>query len=98
MNLKKLLLSAGGAIDMATAHAGVENLTGEFRNGQLFLQWKESNLAADTRLSVWSSDAPITRENVTKAVKIGSMLNLHSARDWWLDIDSFIVKRSKSAK
>ena len=98
MNLKKLLLSAGGAFVMATAHAGVENLTGEFRNGQLFLQWKESNLAADTRLSVWSSDAPITRENVTKAVKIGSMLNLHSARDWWLDIDSFIVKRSKSAK
>ena len=97
MNIKKLLLSAG-AVAVLTAHAGLENLTGEFRNGQLFLQWKETELAPDTRLAVWSSDAPITKENIGKAVKVASMLNLNSACDWWLDADSFVIKRSKKAK
>ena len=97
MNLKKMLLSAG-AVAMLSAQAGLSDLTGEFRNGQLFLQWKESNLAADTRLSVWSSDKPITKDNITKAVKVASYLNLNSARDWWLDPDSFVITRSKQAK
>ena len=97
MKLKSMLLSAG-ALLVLSAHAGLENLTGQFRNGQLFLQWKESNLAPDTRLSVWSSDAPITKENLGKAVKVASMLNLQSARDWWLNADNFVIKRSKKAK
>ena len=97
MNLKKMLLSAG-AVAMLSAQAGLSDLAGEFRNGQLFLQWKESKLAKDTRLSVWSSDKPITKENISGAVKVASMLNLNSARDWWLDPDSFLVKRSKQAK
>lgn len=97
MKLKSMLLSAG-ALLVLSAHAGLENLTGQFCNGQLFLQWKESNLAPDTRLSVWSSDAPITKENLGKAVKVASMLNLQSARDWWLNADNFVIKRSKKAK
>ena len=97
MNVKKLLLSAG-AIAMLSVQAGLSDLAGEFRDGQCFLQWKESGLAADTRLSVWSSDKPITKENISKAVKVASYLNLNSARDWWLNPDSFVIGRSKKAK
>lgn len=96
--LKKLLLLSVGAALTLTAQADLSELKGEFRNGQLFLQWKEANLAKDTRLSVWSSDKPITANNISKAVKIADMLNLNSARDWWLDPDSFVIKRSKKAK
>jgi hypothetical protein len=95
--MKKLLWSIGMAAAL-TASAGVDGLNGAFRNGQLFLQWNESNLAPDTRLSVWSSDKPITKENVSSAVKAASLINVNSARDWWLDPDSFVIKRGKKAK
>ena len=95
--MKKLLWMIG-MVSAVTLSAGVENLTGVFRNGQLFLQWKESGLASDTRLSVWKSESPITKENVSKAVKVASLLNVNSARDWWLDPDSFVIARSKKAK
>ena len=78
--------------------AGVDDLQGEFRNGQLFLRWKENDLPASSRLSVWSSPSPITRENLSGARKIAGMLNVNSARDWHLDIDSFVVNRSKKLK
>ena len=98
MSLKKtlLFLSVLGAV--FAVQAGLSDLKGTFRNGQLFLQWNEEGLAPDTRLSVWSSDKPITKENISGAVKVAGMLNLNSARDWWLDPDSFVIKRSKKAK
>ena len=71
--LKKLLLLSVGAALTLTAQADLSELKGEFRNGQLFLQWKEANLAKDTRLSVWSSDKPITAKNISKAVKIADI-------------------------
>lgn len=95
--MKKLLLSLG-MVSALSLCAGVGELNGVFRNGQVFLQWKESNLAKDTRLSVWKSDKPITRENVSKAVRVASLLNVNSSRDWWLDPDSFVIKRSRKAK
>lgn len=94
----KKILPGVAAMLMLQAFAGVSNLTGEFRNGQLFLQWQESDLPADARLSVWSSDKPITAENIGKADKTASLLNPRSARDWWLDPASFVIKRSKKAK
>ena len=95
--MKKLFLAAAMAAAAAVS-AGVDGLNGAFRNGQLFLQWNESGLAPDTRLTVWSSEKPITRENVSGAVKAASYINVNSARDWWLDPDSFLVSRSKKAK
>ena len=65
--LKKLLLLSVGAALTLTAQADLSELKGEFRNGQLFLQWKEANLAKDTRLSVWSSDKPITAKNINNS-------------------------------
>ena len=95
--MKKLLsiLMLGTAIVLS---AGISDLKGEYRNGQVFLRWQESELNPNTRLTVWSSSEPITAENVTKATEIASYLNLNSAVDWWLDADSFFTKRSKKAK
>ncbi|MBR7131862.1 MAG: prolyl oligopeptidase family serine peptidase [Lentisphaeria bacterium] len=95
--LKKSLLSGVMAVAVS-ASAGVSSLNGEFRNGQLFLRWSESDLAPDTRLSVWSSAEPISGKNLKSAKKIAKMLNINSARDWHLDIDSFVVKRSRKLK
>ena len=68
-------------------------LAAEYRDGQVFLQWQEKNIPADGRLSVWSSDTPGERGE-----KIAALLNPRSARDWWLDIDSFIVPRTSKQK
>lgn len=95
--MKRFFLGVGAAMTLH-AFAGLSGLTGEYRNGQVFLQWQESGLPADARLSVWSSSAPIDSGNITKAVKVASMLNPGSANDWWLDSDSFVIKRSKKAK
>ncbi len=95
--MKKLLslLMAGSAIALC---AGISDLEGEYRNGQVFLRWKEDGLDPKTRLCVWSSDAPITEANVAKATRIAAHLNLNSAVDWWLDPYSFFTRRSKKAK
>lgn len=83
-----------------SAVSGVEvsDLRGVCRNGQVFLQWNEKDLPADARLSVWSSDKPLTKADLKNARKTASLLNPKSARDWWLDISSFLVPRSKKAK
>ncbi len=95
--MKKLFLGLS-AVMALHAFAGLSGLTGEYRNGQVFLQWQESDLPADARLSVWSSSKPITAENISQAEKTASLLNPRSARDWWLDPASFVTKRSKAAK
>ena len=75
--------------------AGISGLQGEYRNGQVFLQWQESDLPADARLSVWSSSEPITAATLGKAEKVAFMLNSRSANDWWLNPQMFHTKRSK---
>ena len=74
----------------------ISDLTAVFRDGQVFLQWKESALPADARLSVWSSPRPATAAD--RGEKIAALLNPRGARDWWLDIDSFLVPRSKKQR
>ena len=95
--MRKLLsvLMLGAALSLC---AGVSDLEGEYRNGQVFLRWQETELAPQTRLTVWSSSAPITAENLSEATKIASYLNLNSATDWWLNADSFFAKRSKPSR
>ena len=97
MKLKQILplLMLGAAMPLM---ADLSGLRGEFRDGQLFLQWEEKNLAPDTRLSVWSSAEPITEKTLDKAEKIAGMLNINSAWDWWRHSESFVIKRSKKAK
>ena len=96
--MKKLILSGILAGAAATAAAGLSDLRGEYRNGQVFLQWRETGLPADARLSVWSSAAPITAATLDRATEVASLLNVNSARDWWLDRANFVIDRSKKAK
>ena len=91
-------MAAASLMGFGVSAAEVSNLRGVCRNGQVFLQWDEKDLPADARLSVWSSDKPITGSDLKKAVKVAALLNPKSARDWWLDISSFLVPRSKKAK
>lgn len=93
-----ILIAAGSLTGMQAQQTMISELSGECRNGQVFLQWQEKNLPADARLSVWSSAKPLTRENLKNGSRIASLLNPRSARDWWLDIDSFLVPRSQKAR
>lgn len=81
-----------------TIFGGVEELTGEYRNGQVFLQWKEKGLPADARLTVYGSSQAITQENLKDAEVLADLLNTGSARDWWQDVNAFQVNRSKEAR
>jgi hypothetical protein len=88
--MTRLLLFLSGIATMTTLAApSVGNVRGTFRNGQVFLQWDETELAADARLSVYSSPAAITAENVGKATCLAQHILVGSARDWWLDPASF---------
>ena len=82
----------------ASVFAGVDQLKAEYRNGQLFLLWNESGLDAKTRLSVWSSATPITLENIASAERCARYLNVNSAVDWWLNVNSFFNKRKSKAE
>lgn len=83
---------------MLQCWAGISGLQGEYRNGQVFLQWQEKDLPADARLSVWSSREPISVATLGKAEKVAAMLNTRSANDWWLNPQMFHTKRSKKAR
>ena len=91
----KKIVSAALMLFCTGSFAGISGLTAVYRNQQVFLQWQEQKLPADTRLAVWSSSVPITPENYQKAVCIAGLLNRNSAEDWWLDGANFLVKRTK---
>ena len=95
--MKKILIGMAVATALG-ASAGLTNLRGEYRNGQVFLRWNESDLPADARLSVWSSAVPITAATLKQATEVASLLNVGSARDWWLEKSNFVIERSKKAK
>ena len=97
MVMKKVLMGVT-VMGMLSGWGGLSDLTCEYRNGQIFLRWREENLPPDARLSVWSSAEPITARNLDRAEKVASLLNPGSARDWWLDVDSFVVRRSEAAR
>ena len=91
-------MTAAAFLGFKAVSAEVSDLKGVCRNGQVFLQWNEKDLPANARLSVWSSDKPLNAANLKNARKEASMLNPQSARDWWLDISSFVIPRSQKAK
>ena len=82
----------------SSVHAGLSDLTAQYRNGQVFLQWKESGLSPEARLTVWGSSKPITEKNFRNAEKLADRLNSNSARDWWRDVSSFVIPRSQEQK
>lgn len=96
--MNKTLLLLASALICSTLHAGISGLTAQYRNGQVFLQWQESDLSPEARLTVWGSSEPITEQNFQQAEKLAENLNANSARDWWRDVSSFLVKRSKAQK
>jgi pimeloyl-ACP methyl ester carboxylesterase len=64
------------------------NLQGTCRQGQVFLTWDEP-VGWDGRLTVLSSPVPITTENAHQATVISHHMMPGSARDWWLDPETF---------
>ena len=82
----------------SSVHAGLSDLTAEYRNGQVFLQWKETGLSQEARLTVWGSSKPITEKNYQSAQKLAGLLNSGSARDWWREVTSFLVQKNKTIK
>ena len=96
MTITLLLLAS--ALICSTLHAGISDLTARYRNGQVFLQWQESGLSPEARLTVWGSSEPITKQNFHQAEKLADLLNVNSAKDWWRDVSSFLGQRSKAQK
>ena len=85
-----------GLMAAGCCKAGISDMTAEFRNGQVFIQWKENKLPAGARLAVYSSTSPITAENFKKCTLLADMINPASSTDWWLDINNFVIKRTKA--
>ena len=81
--MNKTLLLLASALICSTLHAGISGLTAQYRNGQVFLQWQESDLSPEARLTVWGSSKPITEQNFKQAEKLADQLNANSANDWW---------------
>lgn len=93
-----LPLLAAGTISAVLSAGELADLRAEYRDNQLFLQWKENDLPREARLTVWRSSAPITRENLPSAEPVADLLNPGSARDWWQDVDSFYVRKGNDKK
>ena len=81
-----LLLSA----QAAESRSVVSDLSGEFRNGQVFLTWCEGEAPAGTTLNVYSSTAALSSAGSLKTARVlARNIHRHSARDWWQDPASF---------
>lgn len=58
-----LLLVFSGIIAISQE---IRNLHGEFRHGQVFLNWEEHALPPEATLQVWASDSPFTSPTAEK--------------------------------
>ena len=96
--LIKRALNSLGLLISCTVMGGLSNLTGECRNGQVFLQWEEKELPATARIAVYGSRERISLANLDQAEELASLLNVGSARDWWQDVNMFLVNRSQEAR
>lgn len=94
----KLMTTVGAMMVACTLNGEMADMTGECRNGQVFLQWKEDDLPEDARITVYGSSEKITVSNLSKAEVLADQLNVGSARDWWQDVNAFVVNRSKEAR
>lgn len=67
----------------------VTDLQAFYRDGQVFLTWREEQLPDAATLSVYSHNAPITTATLGDATLLASGIHRGSARDWWRDRASF---------
>ncbi|MFW5867577.1 MAG: alpha/beta hydrolase-fold protein [Armatimonadota bacterium] len=61
------------------------NLRGEYRAGQVFLQWDEPEGLEGARFRVLGADEPITEANAAAADVLGDYMLPGSSTDWWLN-------------
>jgi dienelactone hydrolase len=90
--LRLALVAALGLACLAPARAAgvpVSELKAAYRDGQIFLTWREEATPEGTTFNVYRHHQPITKANLAKATKVGHHLERHSARDWWQDPASF---------
>lgn len=84
LNLILMLMFAGAAL----MSQEIRNLDGQYRHGQVFLQWEEHALPQDATLQVWSSEQPFSEPGAEKTL-LAAKIHQGSARDWWQDPASF---------
>ena len=63
----------------------VSGLKAEFRQGQVFLTWREPPGEHGGTFNVYLGDSRIRRRNLEKTVRLAERIEAHSARDWWQD-------------
>ncbi|HEX2998946.1 MAG TPA: hypothetical protein VHR86_01740, partial [Armatimonadota bacterium] len=74
---------------LAAAEAPVSGLQAAYRNGQVFLTWKETETPTGSFFNIYLAKEPITTANLAQARRVGHHVERHSARDWWQDPASF---------
>ena len=73
----------------AFAQTPVSDLKAEYRDGQVFLTWKEAGVPEGTTFNVYLSAEPIAADNLREAKRVCQWILPHSAEDWWLDPYAF---------
>ena len=81
-----LAILAGGGTAAAQA---VSNLAAEYRFGQVFLTWNETDVPEGTTFNVYLSKAALGAGGLGGAALVGHHVEKYSATDWWLDPASF---------
>lgn len=94
----KLPLCLLAGLAAGSLFAGLSDLNAVYRNGQVFLTWREQDLPADARLEVRGGAKPVTQENFEAAPLLAGMLNTGSAEDWWLDVSNFLIRRTAAMR
>ena len=67
----------------------IDNLQAQYRNGQVFLTWEELDINSTYTYNVYTHNKVITTATISKAKKIASWIEPHSASDWWQSPASF---------
>jgi dienelactone hydrolase len=89
MALFSLLAAGWAAAEAPGGTLAVSGLSGVYRDGQVFLTWREAELPAGATLSVYAHREPISTGTLAQARCLAAQIDPHSARDWWQDPASF---------
>ena len=74
----------------ADARGGpIARLSGTYRQGQVLLKWQEQPVPDGTTFNVYTHPQPITQENLSQATRIAHHVHPQSARDWWLNPETY---------
>lgn len=84
MKLVVKILIFASMIESLYAVPIARDISAEYKNGQVFLQWKESP-ENGSNLKVYVSKKPILKDSLDQAKLITDNLGCHSANDWYAD-------------